>query len=418
MVRASLLPFMLRRVDERATRRADHGSVGNGPGPSPWRRLFPIADRSIFLDHAGVAPISTPVREAIERFGVEALLELPLRYPQWEEEAEETRRACAAFVRCDSHQLAFVKNTSEGLSFVAEGLDLGAGDAVVVADREFPSNVYPWWGLRRLGVEVRMLQVGDDGFGVEALGRLLDDLQGRVRVVALSAVAYGTGDRLDLPAVAAACRDAGALFVVDGIQAVGALDVDFRRDGLDCIVADGHKWLCAPEGCGLMAISDRLLERLRPTQLGWKSVMESGQYHPYDFRLRPDAARLEAGSLSFLGVQALAAAVELAERVGVAAIEERLAALTRAFADGLRARGYRLLGRRWNAGADDRACASGIVTFVPRAAAERVRQELWERGAVTKARFGGIRVAPHHYQDARDVEAFLGVLDAAEARLA
>ena len=106
------------------------------------------------------------------------------------------------------------------------------------------------------------------------------------------------------------------------------------------------------------------------------------------------------------------------ERVGIEAIETRLAALTRAFADGLRARGYRLFGRRWNEGADERAAASGIVTFVPRAAPERVRQELWERGAVTKVRFGGIRVAPHHYQDARDVEAFLDVLDAAEARLA
>ncbi len=396
--------------------RAD-APVAGGVEPSPFRRAFPIADRSIFLDHAGVAPISEPVREAIERFAAEALVEMPLRYPQWEEHAEETRRACAELVRCDPHQLAFVKNTSEGLSFVAEGLDLGAGDAVVVADREFPSNVYPWWGLRRSGVEVRMLPVGDEGLGVGEVSRLLEELRGRARVVALSAVSYGTGDRLDLAAVAAACREHGALFVVDGIQAVGAVELDFRRDGLDCIVADGHKWLCAPEGCGLMALSDRLLERLRPTQLGWKSVMESGQYHPYDFRLRPDAARLEAGSLSFLGVQALAAAVELVERVGVATIERRLASLTGALAEGLRARGYRLLGRRWREGADPRAAASGIVTFVPRAAPERLRQELWERGAVTKVRFGGIRIAPHHYQDARDVVAFLDALDASEAKL-
>ncbi|MFM7140364.1 MAG: aminotransferase class V-fold PLP-dependent enzyme, partial [Alphaproteobacteria bacterium] len=294
---------------------------------------------------------------------------------------------------------------------------LAAGDVVVVADREFPSNVYPWWGLRRLGVEVRMLPVGDEGFGIEELAGLLGEVRGKVKVVTLSAVAYGTGDRIDLAAVSALWREQGAFFVVDGIQAIGAVVVDFRRDGLDAVVADGHKWLCAPEGCGLMAVSDRLLERLRPTQLGWKSVMESGRYHPDDFRLRPDAARLEAGSLSFLGVQAMDAAIDLVERVGLPAIEARLGALTRAFAEGLHARGYRLIGRRWREGADERAAASGIVTFVPRGAPERVRQELWERGVVTKARFGGIRVAPHHYQDSSDVAAFLDALDAAEASL-
>lgn len=378
--------------------------------PSPWRRLFPIADRCIFLDHAGVAPISLPVREAIERFAHEAVWEMPRRYPEWEEGAEEIRQACADFVGCDLHQLAFVKNTSEGLSMVAEGLDLVAGDVVVVADREFPSNVYAWWGLRRLGVDVRMIEVGDEGLDPSDLERAL---AGGARVVALSAVAYGNGDRLDLAATAELCRRAGAFLVVDGIQALGAVAVDFRSAGLDCIVADGHKWLCAPEGCGILAVSDRLLERLRPTQLGWKSVMESGSYHPYDFRVRRDAARLEAGSLSFLAVQALGAAVDLARQVGIAAIEERLAAITADLAARLVAGGWRLHGRRWRG----LGGPSGIVSVVPRAQPERVRQELWERGVFAKVRFGALRFAPHHYQDSRDVAAAVDALAAAEERL-
>ncbi|MFM7144018.1 MAG: hypothetical protein ACKO2K_19105, partial [Alphaproteobacteria bacterium] len=100
-------------MDERVMDRSGQEPVAGGVEPSPWRRCFPIADRSIFLDHAGVAPISVPVREAIERFAAEAMLDLPLRYPHWEEQAEETRRSCAELVRADAHQLAFVKNTSE-----------------------------------------------------------------------------------------------------------------------------------------------------------------------------------------------------------------------------------------------------------------------------------------------------------------
>jgi len=325
------------------------------------------------------------------------------------------RGHCARLVRCEPRQVAFVKNTSEALSFVAEGLDLGDGDVVVVADREFPSNVYPWWGLERLGVEVRMIDTPEGGLTASDVARVLD---GSVRVVALSAVAYGTGDRLDLGAVASLCRASGALFVVDGIQAIGAVGLDFGGAGLDCIAADGHKWLCAPEGCGFMAVSDRLLERLRPSQLGWKSVMERSSYHPYEFRLRRDAAVLEAGSLNLLAVHALGAAVDLALEVGVEAIEDRLTELTAAIEDGVRSRGLRLLGQRGCATADAPRSRSGIVTFVPRGAPERVRQELWARDVVAKVRFAGIRVAPHHYQDSRDVARFLDALDEAEAAAA
>jgi selenocysteine lyase/cysteine desulfurase len=393
----------------------DEGGPVHALGPSPWRDLFPIVERCVFLDHAGVAPISTRVRDAIDRFATEATAELHLRYPHWEERAEDVRRRCARLIGCDPHQVAFVKNTSEGISLIAEGLDLDGGDVVVVADREFPTNVYPWWGLRRLGVEVRMLDTPVTGLTPEVVA---DALDARVRIVALSAVAYGTGDRLDLPAIAALCREHGALFVVDGIQAVGALRVDMRAAGLDAIAADGHKWLCAPEGCGLLAVSDRLLERLRPSQLGWKSVMESSAYYPYHFRLRRDAAVLEPGSLNLLGVHALGAAVDLALEVGMETIERRLTAITARVEAGLRARGLRVLGRRGDDAARADTPQGGIVTFVPNGAPERVRQELWARGVVTKVRFGGIRVAPHHYQDGRDVDAFLAALDQAEAALA
>jgi selenocysteine lyase/cysteine desulfurase len=377
---------------------------------SPWRAEFPLADACVFLDHAGVAPISRRVRAAIERFAAEATDDLPLRYPYWCEGAERVRTACARLIGCEARQIAFVKNTSEGLSLVAEGLEWRPGDAVVVADREFPSNVYPWWGLRRLGVEARMVEAGDGPPTIEAIEAALDD---RVRVVALSAIGYGTGARLDLARVAELCRSRGAFFVVDGIQALGAVAIDMRRCGFDCIVADGHKWLCAPEGQGVLALSDRLLDSIRPAQLGWKSVVAGNSFYPYDFRLRPDAAKLEPGSTSFLGVLALGAAVDLALEVGVEAIETRIAALAEAFVAGLRRRGRRVFG--WGEG--EQRSASGILTFVPGGDPERVRQELWARRVVAKVRFGGIRLAPHYYQDAGDVERFFERLDEAEAAL-
>jgi cysteine desulfurase/selenocysteine lyase len=240
-------------------------------------------------------------------------------------------------------------------------------------------------------------------------------LDPRVRMVSLSAVSYGAGERLDLAGVAALCRERGILFVVDGIQAIGALELDMARDGMDCIAADGHKWLCAPEGAGFLAVSDRLLGRLRPVQLGWKSVTNADSYHPYDLSLRRDAAKLEAGSLGLLGLHALGAAVDLALEVGVAAIEARLAELVALFEEGFARRGLALLGRAPGAPPVRR---SGIVNFVPGRAPERVRQDLWARGVASTVRFGGIRLSPHHYQDQRDVESFFARLDDAEASAA
>lgn len=385
-------------------------------GPSRFREFFPLAERGVFLDHAGVAPISTRVRGAVVRFLDEAVHEAPQREPYWALRIEDVRAACGRLVGAAPDQVAFVKNTSEALSFVAEGLSWRDGDVVLLGDREFPSNVYPWWGLASRGVEARFVEPGPAGIDAAAVARALDR-EPRARLVALSAVSYGSGDRLELDAIGRLCRDRDVLFVVDGAQAIGAFPIELEAQALDFVAADGHKWLCAPEGAGFAAFSERLLARLRPIELGWKSV-RSGEasFYPYDFTLRTDAAKLEAGSLNAMAIHALGAAVDLALEVGLEGIERRLAALTELLARELRARGRPLHGRRGTAAAD--ALPAGIVTFTPRADPERLRQALWARGVVARIRFGGLRLAPHYYQDEGDVARFLDAYDQAEKEAA
>lgn len=379
--------------------------------PSPHRSLFPLSEDCVFLDHAGVAPVSTRVADAVRRFLDEATADGPRRYPYWNLRAEEVRAACGRLVGAEPRQVAFVKNTSEGLSFVARGLEWKPGDVVLLADREFPSNVYPWWALAHQGVEARFVDVGEAGIDVEAVARSFDD---RVRVVALSAVAYGTGERIDLGAIGRFCRERDVFFVVDGAQAVGALPLHLERQRLDCIAADGHKWLCAPEGAGFMALSERLLDRLQPVEIGWKSVVNGeASFYPYDFTLRRDAAKLEAGSLNLMAIHGLGAAVDLALEVGMDEIETRVRELADLLVAGLSERGRTVSGTA----ARDPLRRAGIVTFVPVANPERLRQELWSRGVVARTRFGGLRLAPHHYQDDGDVGRFFERYDAAEAAI-
>jgi selenocysteine lyase/cysteine desulfurase len=187
------------------------------------------------------------------------------------------------------------------------------------------------------------------------------------------------------------------VFVVDGIQAVGAVRVDVAACGIDVLAAGGHKWLLAPEGCGLLYVSDRVVDRIYPVLLGWKSVTDADRYLPYHFELRPDAAKLEPGTAQHLGIRALGAAVDLLLEIGPDAIEARVLALTDALAERLRGLDARILSPR---APSDR---SAILTFALGDDLPALHAALTAADVICRPRLGGIRLAPHCYNDMADV---------------
>src|SRR5688572_32085656 len=116
------------------------------------RREFPVTDRCVYFDHAGVAPVSRRVADAVAAFIADARDYGRLHYADWEARAEEGRGAAARLVGAATDEMAFVASTSDGLSAIATAVDWRPGDSVVAVDGEFPANVYPWWALARVGV--------------------------------------------------------------------------------------------------------------------------------------------------------------------------------------------------------------------------------------------------------------------------
>jgi selenocysteine lyase/cysteine desulfurase len=359
-----------------------------------WRDEFPITKTCVYFDHAGVAPVSARVADAVAGFIADARDSARLHYAEWERRAEETRAAAARLIGAQRDEIAFVGSTSDGLSAIATGFEWRRGDSVVIAAEEFPANVYPWWGLAGLGVETRVAPVVDGRLTVEAIARALAE---GTRVVSISAVDFAAGQRRPLRAIGELCRSRGIVFCVDGIQALGALRLDVERDAIDCLAADGHKWLCAPEGCGILYVSRRCLDRLQARRLGWKSVTDHGRYLPYHFEIKREAAKFECGSLNFLGIHALGAAIELVLEVGADAMERRVLDVTGALRDALAGRGYRLISP------GEREAWSGITTVATAGTPERVVAELRTRRIVASARAGGVRLSPHFYCDERDI---------------
>lgn len=368
------------------------------------RSFFPVTREIAYLNHAGVAPISTRADEALRRYAREATDRGAMDYGKFYDAEIERVRGCAArLMGAAADEIAFVKNTTEGLGIVAAGIDWKRGDRVVTCDLEYPSNVYPWWNLHKRGVETVMLRGYDGRLPIESVQAALEST--RIRLLALSSVEFGSGARNDLEALGQLCRERGVLFCVDAIQSLGCLDLNVERCGIDFLSADGHKWLLSMEGCGVFYCSARVLDQLEPRVVGWRSVTDNLDFDSYHLELQPSAGRFEEGTPNTGGIFALGAAIDLLLELGVVNIEARVLSLTGELVDGLVERGARIESPR---GPGE---ASGIVAFnLPNEAPDRTVARLRAAGVFVVARRGRVRASPHFYNDSSDLGRLLEAL--------
>lgn len=360
------------------------------------RAEMPVTRHYNFLDHAAVAPLSRRAGAAMQRFIEEAENHAYARsglYP----ESKRVRVLAGRLLNCHADEVTFVKNTSEGLSYVANGLSWSKGDNVVTAGCEFPANVYPWMNLRSAGVRLKMAPEDKGRVPLERLVELIDD---RTRVVTVSAVQFASGYRSDLARLGSVCQERGVLFCVDAIQALGCMPIDVRAMKIDFLSADGHKWLLGPEGAGLFYCRHELLGLLRPSNVGWLGVKDPMNFCDYRLEFRDDARRFDGGSYNLVGIWGLGASIEWLLEIGVDKVWERVQSLTARLAAGVQAKGYRLVSSR------EPGESSGIVAFVSSVhdharIASHLRQEY---RTVIAAREGRLRASPHFYNSEEEID--------------
>lgn len=365
------------------------------------RRNFPITTRVNYLNHAATGPISRGVQEAIGRQAELRALHVETASSRYKPVYAQCRAAAARLVGTRPERIAFVQNTSHGVSLLANGQDWRAGDNVVVPEMEFPSNYLAWLNLADRGVELRRLELADGRVTPETLRRAID---ARTRVVALSQVQYFNGYRTDLPAIAEVAHAHGALLVVDGTQSVGAIPVDVEGMGIDALVVSAHKWMLGPMGIGFMALSDAMLARTRVTQIGWLSVND-----PFAFNRRidlpGDATRFEPGTEDAAGIFGLAQRLQEIETYTVDRIEQRILALNDRLADAVQRHGFEL---RTPMEAGTR---SGILSFHhPAVANPETVARLQDRGIHIGLREGALRASPHYYNSEDEIDELVAAL--------
>lgn len=359
-----------------------------------YRDEFPVTRNYVYLDHAGVAPVSLRVKRAVEEFISDATESGAFNYTSWTKRVEEIRRKSAALIGAESEEVAFVRNTSHGISIVAQGLDWKEGDNLIVYEKEFPSNIYPWLNLKERGVEVRFISSPNERILIEDIEGLIDS---RTRLITLSSVQFSSGFRVDLKSVGELCRRKGVLFFVDAIQSLGVVPMDVEEFHVDFLAADGHKWLLSPEGTGIFYCRRGIAERVSPILIGWKSIQNESDYDHIDFRLKTSTLRFEEGSLGFIGIFALGAAVDLILEVGVSRIESRVLELGDLIIKEAEKRDFHLRTPRKR---EERA---GIISIAKNFDPIGVKGKLRNEGVIVNVRGGAIRVSPHFYNTERDV---------------
>lgn len=368
------------------------------------RALFPITERVVYLNHAAVSPPPLPTIEAVTNQIRDVAENGALHYRNWVAVRERARKLAAEMLGAQTDQLAFVRNTSDGLSTIANGLRWQRGENIVTFKGEFPSNVYPWLRLREAeGVEVRFCEERNGRVDLEEFIGLIDD---RTRLVAISQVQYASGFRADLERIGRAARAHDALLVVDVIQGMGVLPINVEAELVDAAAGACHKWLLTPEGVGLLYLSERALARIEPTLVGWMSVPVPEDYSNFEQSWARGALPWETGTAPTALLHGLEASLNLLTETGVERIAAYLSELTDYLCERLAGREYRIICSR-RAGEK-----SQIVSILPKEGwtPMSLYAHLKKQHILTAPRGSGLRISPHFYNTTAEIEALIDAL--------
>ena len=408
---------------DRGRRRGVPIGAASEPGSPPRRGAvlnvealreaeFPWAGRGgrVYLNNASTGPLTVRAARASDAVTADRLDPFNLSDERDFAMLARTRDLIARLIGARTGEIALLTNTTYGINLAARTLPFRNGDVVLIHDREFPANVYPWLALERDGIVVRRIPAAGALPDEDALLRAIDEPN--VRAVSVSWVSFATGFKSDLARIGRACRERGIYFVVDAIQGVGADVIDVSACAIDVLACGGQKWLLSPWGSGFAYVREELVRDLAPNPVGWMAVRGSDDFTKlldYDLTWRDDARRFEVITIPFQDIAGFAASLELIHELGPRTVAARVAELATLIIDwAARTRDVTLVTPR------DPSRRAGIVSVTPRDPVS-TSARLTKAGIAHSLREGSIRLSPHVYNTTAEVERALAVLEGGSA---
>jgi cysteine desulfurase/selenocysteine lyase len=369
-----------------------------------YRKEFPFTKETIFFNHASFGPMPEVSWMATQEYYQGLRLE---NVADDDEEAirklQDIRELIGKTIKATPEEIAFVPNTSYGLNVAGWGLDLKEGDKILLSDVEFPANVYPWTNLRQKGVRTEFVPSRNKCFDVDSLVTAIDK---RTKVLSLSFVQYFNGFRNDLQTIGRICEENGIFFVVDGIQGIGAVDLDVKKCRIDCLACGGQKWLLSSLGTGFLYLSSQAKRKVKPSFFGWMGVdwkLDFTDLLKFDLRPFSSARIFEIGTYPYSLLWSMHSSLQLLSRIGIRNIERHNLGLLDVLVNFLKDNAYQIESSL------EAKHRSSILSFSGKNI-KSLYERLIRNKIMVSFREGAIRVAPHFYNTKEEMSRLIEVL--------
>jgi selenocysteine lyase/cysteine desulfurase len=371
------------------------------PNFEALRKEFPVLSRKTYLNSGSYCALANEVKVAFEAYLEDRLLE-GANWDAWVAKNESVRALTATLLSAAPDEIAVTASVSAGLNALASALHFsGLRNKVVVSDFEFPTNAQIWHAQEPRGAHVVHVPCAADGYiPLEMFAQAIDE---QTQLVAITHVCFRNGAKLDIPGIVRLARAKGAKVLLDCYQSVGAIGIDVKALDVDFAVGGMLKYLLGTAGIGFLYVRDTLTRSLLPTNSGWYAQADISAMDITANRPAPNARRFEAGTPAVVNCYAAEAGLKMLLRVGTAAVEKRIYALTRHCMQGLEEIG-------WPSITPTQDVRRGATVAVPSRDCDRLTAELLKRDIVTSFRFGNIRASFHFYNNDQDVESFVAAM--------
>ena len=364
---------------------------------STYRAIFPVTEKSVYLNNAAESPLNTRVRQKLEGY-----LKLAAEEPQNKPEVRTiVRKQLSEIFGGTVDDYALVTSTGVGIGIVASGYQWQKGDNVVVPMDEHWNNTFPWLALRERGVEVRLVPVGEDQrIDPDEIASMVDK---NTRILSTAAVRFNTGFRSDLGLLSKIAHDNGALLMVDGIQGAGVFPLNVIEDGIDILACAGFKWLLGMPGTGFLYVNKRAQENIRAVLPG----MFSAENNSRELHYLPDARCYETGTIAYSLFHAWTAGLEILQEIGVSNIHTHVLGLTDRIIAGMRSKNIEIV-----TPVEKISERSAIISFQmgSETANNDCYKKLRDNNVLVALRGGQIRVSPNFFNTEDEIDRFLELI--------
>ncbi|MBE0572581.1 MAG: aminotransferase class V-fold PLP-dependent enzyme [Ignavibacteriaceae bacterium] len=366
------------------------------------RDYFPyLKNGIIYFNHASTAPINTLMKNRIDEFVKERSEYALDDYWAFKKVADETKAIIGEMINCSGERIAFLDNTTNGIIWLALGIDWKPGDRIILNDVEFPANVYPFLQLKEKGVEIDFINSTN---GIVTSDEIINVIHPQTRLISISFVQFLSGYRIDLEKIGKVCREKGIIFSVDSIQGLGALRLDVKKFNIDFLANGTQKWMLGLQGLAFIYVRKELQDKMKSAPIGWLAVRDAWNLLDFDLTTKETAERFQPGTLNNLGIYAFNSSMKFFKDFGFDEIEKQVLSNSKYFIDELAKIGYKSplysLPEKHLA---------GIVSFRTENG-QKILDHLNQKKIVCSLREGYIRFAPHFYNTKQEIDLVVDAL--------